>query len=101
MVVNLKKFCAESGFPHKMIKSLAKRGILPHWRQGRMYLFDREKTLQRLEMLKAVPIYQPQPQRERCRTVKRLPEQYGSRTERLKAMIAKRKTAGAATPTAK
>ena len=92
MVVTLKDFCLQTGFPHKMIKSLANTGILPHWRQGRMYLFDKESTMQKLEMLKAVPIYTPQrAKKERCRNVNKLPEQYASRTEYLKALIKQRK----------
>ena len=100
MVVTLKDFCLQTGFPHKMIKSLANTGILPHWRQGRMYLFDKEKTMQKLEMLKAVPIYEPAaPERT---TIKKLPSiKGGSGTERLKAMIKNRNAAGVAAPTAK
>ena len=90
MVVTLKDFCLQTGFPHKMIKSLANTGILPHWRQGRMYLFDKESTMQKLEMLKAVPIYEPVAQ-ERTKKIKKLPSmQGGSGTERLKALLKKK-----------
>lgn len=91
MVVTLKDFCMQTGFPHKMIKSLANNGILPHWRQGRMYLFDKEKTMQQLEMLKAVPIYEPAAPERTTKKVKKLPSmQGGSGTERLKALLKKR-----------
>lgn len=101
MVVTLKQFCEETGYPKKFIKNHAKTGLLPYIPCGRRYLFDMEKTLQRLETLRAVPIYTPKPQKERCRTVKRLPQGYTSRTERLKAMIKNRNAAGVAAPTAK
>ena len=92
MVVTLKAFCQESGWPIKTIKRLANTGTLPHWRQGRRYLFDKEETLKRLELLKAVPIYTPQrAKKERYRNVNKLPEQYASRTEYLKALIKQRK----------
>ena len=56
MVLTLKKFCEETGFPRKMVKQLANAGTLPHWRRGRTYLFDKEKTLTTLTMLQAQPL---------------------------------------------
>ena len=93
MIVSAKEFAHETGFPVKLIRRLCRTGILEYWQSGKVYLLDKEKALARMQMLKAQPIYQPQPQqRIRYRTVNKLPEQYASRTERLKAMIAKRRS---------
>lgn len=92
MIVTLKQFCEQTGFPKQMIKTHARSGLLPYIPCGRRYLFDKEETLKRLELLKAVPIYTPQrAKKERCRNVNKLPEQYASRTEYLKALIKQRK----------
>ena len=92
MIVTLKEFCEQTGFPKQMIKTHARSGLLPYIPCGRRYLFDKEETLKRLELLKAVPIYTPQrAKKERCRNVNKLPEQYASRTEYLKALINQRK----------
>ena len=97
MIVTLKQFCEETGFPRKMIKTHAKSGLLPYIPCGRRYLFDKEETLRRLELLKAVPIYEPpKVKRERRRNVNRLPTEYTSGTEYLKAKLKQRKTASRA-----
>ena len=102
MIVTLKAFCEQTGFPKQMIKTHAKSGLLPYIPCGRRYLFDKEETLQRLELLKAVPVYKPQRMKqERCRIKSTLPDQYTSRTERLKALIKQKRTAAAATATVK
>ena len=103
MIVTLKAFCEQTGFPKQMIKTHAKSGLLPYIPCGRRYLFDKDETLKRLDLLKAVPIYTPQRvKKERCRIKNTLPDQYTSRTERLKALIKqKKKTAAAATATVK
>ena len=68
MIVTLKEFCEQTGFPKQMIKTHARSGLLPYIPCGRRYLFDKEETLKRLELLKAVPIYTPQrAKKERCR----------------------------------
>ncbi len=96
MIVSAKEFAEKTGFPLKLIRRMCRIGQLEHWQSGRVYLLNEEKALKTLELYKAVPIYQPQPKRTRCRNVNRLPEKYASRTERLKAMIEKRKTASRA-----
>ena len=101
MIISAKEFARRTGFPVKLVRRLCRTGILEHWLSGRVYLLDKEKALAQMQMLKAQPIYQPQPQRARCRNVNKLPGKYASRTERLKDLIAKRKTAGAATPAVK
>jgi hypothetical protein len=100
MIISAKEFALHTGFPVKLVRRLCRTGILEHWLSGRVYLLDEEKALARMQMLKAQPIYQPK-RTARCRNVNRLPEQYASRTERLKALIVQRKTAGAGTPTVK
>ena len=89
MVLTLKKFCEETGFPRKMVKQLANAGTLPHWRRGRTYLFDREKTMATLTMLQAQPlsvsVSEPLthlPRRRRSNVIA-LP---GSRTQQLKEL---------------
>lgn len=95
MVLTLKAFCDETGFPRKMVKQLANAGTLPHWRRGRTYLFDKEKTLTTLTMLQAQPLRVSVPlthlPRQR-RSVIALP---GSRTQQLKELF-KQKTANPA-----
>lgn len=90
MVVTLKEFCQESGWPIKTIKRLANTGTLPHWRQGRRYLFDKERTLQKLELLKIIKVSEPAP--ERTQKTKKLPVTMaaGSRTKRLKELLKKK-----------
>jgi len=94
MVVTLKAFCQESGWPIKTIKRLANTGILPHWRQGRRYLFDKERTLQKLELLKIIKVSEPTP--EHTQKAKKLPVTMaaGSRTKRLKALLKKNRQQG-------
>lgn len=96
MIVTLKEFCEQTGFPKKMIKAHAKSGLLPYIPCGRRYLFNKEETLKKLEMLKKVPFYTPQPQRTRCRNVKKTPTGYVSIKEYFQAKMAKRKTANGA-----
>ena len=75
MIVTLKAFCEQTGFPKQMIKTHAKSGLLPYIPCGRRYLFDKEETLKRLDLLKAVPIYTPQRvKKERCRITNTLPD---------------------------
>ena len=93
MVVSAKEFALETGFPVKLIRRLCRTGILEHWLSGKVYLLDRDKALAKMQMLKAQPIYEPQAQqRTSCRNVNKLPQQYTSRTARLKALIAKRRS---------
>lgn len=104
MVISAKQFCAETGFPVKMIRRMCRAGQLEHWKQGRVYLLDKEATLIRLELFKA---QQP------CPGVSELPRQrrnkfvslsgahgfdgYASRAERMKAkLLGKGKTANGA-----
>lgn len=96
MVLTLKAFCDETGFPRKMVKQLANAGTLPHWRRGRTYLFDMEKTLATLTMLQAQPVGASEPlpplPRRRRNNVTHLP---GSRTQKLRELF-KQKTANPA-----
>lgn len=86
MVLTLKKFCEETGFPRKMVKQLANAGTLPHWRRGRTYLFDSEKTLATLTMLQAQPLVSEPlthlPRQRRSNVI--VPP--GSRTQQLKEL---------------
>lgn len=100
MKVTAKAFATKTGFPVKLIRRMCRTGQLEHWQIGRVYWLDEQKAATTMELYKAVPIYTPKKQ-DRCRTIKRLPEKYPNRTERLKAMIKNRNAAGAATPTAK
>ena len=96
MIVNLKQFCEQTGFPKKMIKTHARNGLLPYIPCGRRYLFDMEETLKRLELLKTVPVYTPpKARRERCCNVDPLPEHYNSGTEYLKARLKSKREAAA------
>lgn len=90
MIVSAKEFAEKTGFPVKLIRRMCRTGQLEYWQSGRVYLLDDVKAAATMQLYKAVPIYTPNPQ-ERCRNVKRLPEKYGSRTERLKAILLKRK----------
>lgn len=55
MIVNAKQFSEKTGFPLKMIRRLCRMGVLEHWRVGRVYLFDEEKAMRKMEMLKEQP----------------------------------------------
>lgn len=55
MIVNAKQFSERTGFPLKMIRRLCRMGVLEHWRAGRVYLLDEEKTMRKMEMLKEQP----------------------------------------------
>lgn len=55
MIVNAKQFSEKTGFPLKMIRRLCRMGLLEHWRAGRVYLFDEEKAMCKMEMLKEQP----------------------------------------------
>ena len=103
MKVSAKTFAARTGFPLKLIRRMCRTGQLDHWRIGRVYLLDEEKTIAALEMYKAAaPAYTPAREQNRCRSVKTCNDDgYTSRTARLKAMIKQRKAAAAATATAK
>ena len=102
MKVSAKTFAARTGFPLKLIRRMCRTGQLEHWRIGRVYLLDEEKTIAALEMYKAAaPAYTPAREQNRCRNVKPYNDGYTSRTARLKAMIKQRKAAAAATATAK
>lgn len=98
MVLTLKAFCDETGFPRKMVKQLANAGTLPHWRRGRTYLFDREKTLTTLTMLQAQPVGTSEPwpplPRQRRSSVIHLP---GSRTQKLKELYKQKAASPAGT----
>lgn len=96
MIVTLKEFCERTGFPKKLIRRHARSGLLPYIPCGRRYLFEMDETLKKLELLKTVPHYTPQPQRSRCRNVKKTPTGYVSIKEYFQAKMAKRKTANGA-----
>lgn len=91
MVITAKEFAKKTGFPVKLIRRMCRTGQLEHWQSGRVYLLDETKAAATMELYKAVPIYTPAQKKERCRTIKKLPERYTSRTERLKEIISKRK----------
>ncbi len=55
MIVNAKQFSEKTGFPLAMIRRLCRIGVLEHWRSGRVYLLDEEKTMRKMEMLKEQP----------------------------------------------
>lgn len=55
MIVNAKQFSERTGFPLEMIRRLCRMGVLEHWRAGRVYLLDEEKTMRKMEMLKEQP----------------------------------------------
>ena len=98
MVISAKQFSAETGFPVKLIRRLCRTGLLPHWKSGKVYLIDKDQALSRMQMLKEQirPPVPAVPVRIRGRSAAKVPE--GSTgTERLKALMKKRKTATAAT----
>ena len=98
MVISAKQFSAETGFPVKLIRRLCRTGQLPHWRSGKVYLLDKDQALTRMQLLKEQirPPVPAAPVRIRGRSAAKVPE--GSTgTERLKALLRKRKTATAAT----
>ena len=97
-VLSAKQFSEETGFPLKLIRRLCRTGLLPHWRSGKVYLLDRDQALARMQLLKEQtrPPTPAPPVRIRGRSAAKAPE--GSTgTERLKALMKKRKTATAAT----
>jgi len=102
MKVSAKEFSQRTGFPLRLIRRMCRTGLLPHWQVGRVYLLDEVKALQTMEMYKAVPVYEPKPERIRQKRggTASLPGNYSSRTEWLKEML-KEKTACAATQTVK
>lgn len=103
-VLSAKQFSAETGFPLKLIRRLCRTGLLPHWRSGKVYLLDKDQALSRMQMLKEQVLTRPPapapPVRIRGRSAAKASE--GSTgTERLKALLKKRKTATAATAAVK
>ena len=52
MIVNAKQFCAHTGFPLETVRRYCRTGVLSHWRAGRVYLLDFEKTLKKMQLLK-------------------------------------------------
>ena len=52
MIVNAKQFCTQTGFPLETVRRYCRTGILPHWKAGRVYLLDYEKTVKKLALLK-------------------------------------------------
>ena len=95
MIISAKQFCIETGFPVKLIRRLCRTGILPHWQSGKVYLLDKEKTLAKMEMLKAMPVYQPAPTAPYKEKYQRIGKRQhvGSMTQELKEMIKQRKSA--------
>ena len=93
MIISAKQFCIETGFPVKLIRRLCRTGILPHWQSGKVYLLDKEKTLTKMEMLKAMPVYQPAPTAPYKEKYQRIGKRQhvGSMTQELKEMIKQRK----------
>ena len=90
MIVSAKEFAKKTGFPVKLIRRMCRTGQLEYWQSGRVYLLDDVKAAATMQLFKAVPIYTPVQKKDHSRTIKKLPQQYGSRTERLKAMLKNR-----------
>ncbi len=95
MLMSAKKFCQSTGFPVAYIRRLCRLGILPYWKCGRMYMLDRERTLEKLETLKErvpnEPYMQSVPGHRKA--VQQLAEQVipgATGSERLKHLIQKR-----------
>lgn len=101
MKVTAKDFAVKTGFPVKLIRRMCRTGQLEHWQIGRVYWLDEHKAAATMELYKAMPIYTPKQQQDRCRIVERLPQKYTSRTERLKALIKNKNAASVAAPAAK
>ena len=95
MIINAKQFAEKTGFPLKMIRRLCRTGIIRHWRCGRVYLFDEDKAMKTMEMLKEEPpAYSPVPTFERFGRYKKPPKggEIRSYTEELRQLLrAKRK----------
>lgn len=52
MILNAKQFSATTGFPLEMIRRYCRTGILSHWKVGRVYLLDYDRTIKKLALLK-------------------------------------------------
>jgi len=52
MILNAKQFALQTGFPLETIRRYCRTGILPHWKAGRVYLLDFDKTVKKLALLK-------------------------------------------------
>ena len=52
MIVNAKQFATATGFPLETIRRYCRTGILSHWKAGRVYLLDFDKTVKKLALLK-------------------------------------------------
>lgn len=52
MIVNAKQFCTQTKFPLETVRRYCRTGVLPHWKVGRVYLLDFEKTLKKMQLLK-------------------------------------------------
>ena len=52
MIVNAKQFATQTGFPLETIRRYCRTGILSHWKAGRVYLLDFDKTVKKLALLK-------------------------------------------------
>lgn len=52
MILNAKQFSTQTGFPLETIRRYCRTGILPHWKAGRVYLLDFDKTIKKLALLK-------------------------------------------------
>jgi len=100
MKLTAKDFAAKTGFPLKLIRRMCRTGQLEHWQIGRVYWLDEHKAAATMELYKATPIYTPKEQ-DRCRIIKRLPDKFTSRTERLKNLIKNKNAASVAAPAAK
>ena len=103
MLMCAKQFCAETGFPLIMIRRLCRTGILPYWRSGRVYLLDKERTLEKLELLREktpAPAYMsappvPRQRRTHIQSVNTVPGETG--TERLRNILKMRRQRGQGT----
>lgn len=52
MIVNAKEFCTRTKFPLETVRRYCRTGVLPHWKVGRVYLLDFDKTIKKLALLK-------------------------------------------------
>ncbi len=90
MIVNAKQFSERTGFPLAMIRRLCRKGVIRHWRCGRVYLFDEDKAMKTMEMLKEQPpSYFSVGSYEKFRRHPMLPKggEIKSRTEELRSLL--------------
>ena len=66
MIVNAKQFATLTGWPLQTIRRYCRTGILSHWKAGRVYLLDYDRTVKKLALLKennAPPCWHSETQR--------------------------------------